>query len=69
MTVFKIILTLFLIAWTVLGIGLLVKFKAIFGPHPDDPAETPGARSLGLANVGSVWFGVFALTLYFLIAW
>ena len=60
-------LVLFLIAWSGLGLWLVVKYDALFGPHPDDPAETPGARSFGVTHVIAVWFGSFALACYFLI--
>ena len=45
---------------------LLWKYAVLFGPHRDDPAETAGARSYGVTNVASVWFGTFALAFYFL---
>lgn len=63
----KTALTLFIIAWTSLGVWMLVKYNKLFGPHHDDPAETPGARSFGVAHVASVWFGFFVLALYFLL--
>jgi hypothetical protein len=66
MILLKIALALFLIAWTVFGIWMLLKFNLLFGPHRDDPAETPGARSFGVTHVVSVWFGFFVLALYFL---
>jgi hypothetical protein len=59
-------LALFLIAWTFFGIWMLVKYNVLFGPHRDDPSETPGARSFGVAHVASVWFGFFVLAIYFL---
>lgn len=59
-------LVLFLFAWSVFGVWLVVKYGVLFGPHPDDPAETPGARSFGVAHVAAVWVGVCALTIYFL---
>jgi len=66
MILLKICLTVFLIAWSFFGIWMLVKYNMLFGPHRDDPAETPGARSFGVAHVASVWLGFFALALYFL---
>ena len=65
--VVKIFLALFLVGWTGLGLWMLVKYDALFGLHPDDPAESSGARALNVTQVGSVWFGVFAVTFYFLI--
>lgn len=62
----KTVLALFLIAWSALGVWLLVKYAILFGPHRDDPAETPGARSFGVAHVAAIWVGFFALALYFL---
>ena len=43
-----------------------MKYAALFGPHPDDPAESPGARSFGVAHITIVWLGFFVLALYFL---
>lgn len=62
----KTLLTLFLIGWTFFGLWMLVKFNVLFGPHRDDPAETPGARSFGVAHVAAVWIGFFVLAAYFL---
>ena len=59
-------LVLFLIAWSIFGVWLVIKYGMLFGPHPDDPAETAGARSFGVAHVAAVWVGVFALATYFL---
>ena len=63
----KIFIVLFLIAWTGLGVWLVARYGALFGPHPDDPAETPGARSFGVAHIGAVWIGGFCLAVYFLL--
>ena len=63
----KLFLAVFLIAWSGLGLWMLVKYDSLFGYHPDDPAESSGARALNITQVGSVWFGVFAVSLYFLI--
>ena len=63
---FKSLLVLFLIAWSFFGLWLLVKFNVLFGPHHDDPAETPGARSFGVAHVVTIWIGFFVLAIYFL---
>ena len=66
MILLKIFLVVFLIAWSGLGLWLLVKFDKLFGHHPDDPAESSGARALNATQVGSVWFGFFAVAVYFL---
>lgn len=63
---FKTLLVLFLFAWSFFGLWLLVKFNVLFGPHADDPAETPGARSFGVAHVVTIWIGFFVLAIYFL---
>lgn len=63
----KIFLALFLIAWSGLGLWMLVKYDALFGYHPDDPAESSGARALNVTQVSCVWFGFFAVAFYFLI--
>ncbi len=59
-------LVLFLLVWLVFGGWLLLKYAALFGPHPDDPAETAGARSFGVAHIAAVWIGFFSLAFYFL---
>ena len=59
-------LTLFLIFWCGFGAWLVVRYERLFGPHVDDPAESPGARSFGVTHIVIVWLGVFALTGYFL---
>lgn len=59
-------IVLFLLGWIVFGLWMLVRYGKLFGPHRDDPAETPGARSFGVAHVCAVWFGAFVLALYFL---
>ncbi len=63
----KIALALFLVAWSGLGLWMLVKYDRLFGRHPDDPAESSGARALNFTQVSSVWFGFFAVAFYFLI--
>lgn len=63
----KIFLALFLIAWSGVGVWMVVKYDRIFGYHPDDPSESSGARALNVTQVGSVWFGFFATAFYFLI--
>lgn len=62
----KTFLALFIVAWSIFGVWMLVKYNVLFGPHRDDPSETPGARSFGVAHVASVWLGFFVLALYFL---
>lgn len=57
---------LFLGGWTWLGIWMLLKYNELFGLHPDDPAESSGARALNVTQVSSVWVGVFAIAAYFL---
>jgi flagellar basal body-associated protein FliL len=64
----KIALALFLIGWSGLGLWMLVKYDSLFGYHPDDPAESSGARALNVTQVSSVWFGFFAVAFYFLIS-
>jgi flagellar basal body-associated protein FliL len=66
-TLIKIALVLFLIGWSGLGLWMLVKYDQLFGYHPDDPAESSGARALNVTQVSSVWFGFFAVAFYFLI--
>jgi hypothetical protein len=61
-------LFLFLLFWCGLGIWLFVKYEKLFGLHPDDPAESSGARALNVTQVSIVWVGVFKITLYFLIS-
>ncbi|MCF7667377.1 MAG: hypothetical protein K9M60_01180 [Akkermansiaceae bacterium] len=62
----KTLLVLFLIAWLGFGAWLIFKYATLFGPHPDDPAESAGARSFGVAHVIAVWTGFFVLAFYFL---
>ena len=63
----KIALALVLVAWCGLGLWMLVKYDRLFGRHPDDPSESSGGRALNLTQVSSVWFGFFAVAVYFLI--
>ena len=67
MTALQILLIAMLIIWLWLGYFLVTRYHKLFGPHPDDPAESPGARSFGIAHIVSVWIGIFALIIYFLI--
>jgi len=64
--IIKIGLSIFLIGWTILGIWLCTNYNRLFGPHADDPAETPGARSFGVAHIVAVWIGGMALGIYFI---
>ena len=64
----KIFLALFLIAWSGLGLWMMLKYDQLFGFHKDDPAESSGARALNVTQVSSVWFGFFAVAFYFLIS-
>lgn len=64
--VLKTFIALLLLTWTILGVWLVVRYNLLFGPHRDDPAETPGARSFGVAHIAAVWVGGFALGVYFL---
>ena len=60
------ILVVFILGWTAFGVWMVVKYAVLFGPHRDDPAESSGARALNVTQVASVWFGVWAVTFYFL---
>jgi len=62
--ILKILASLFLVAWLALGGYLVFKFGALFGPSEDDPSETPGSRSFGVAHIVAVWVGGFALAVY-----
>ncbi len=62
----KSLVFLFLLSWVWGGIYLIINFQKIFGPHPDDPSETPGARSFGQTQIWSVWIGIIAVGVYFL---
>ncbi len=63
----KTAVALFIVGWSFFGFWLLVRYDILFGPHRDDPSETGGARSFGVTHVASVWFGFFALAVYFLL--
>ena len=63
----RIAIGLFVLLWLMFGGWLLLKYAVLFGPHPDDPAESPGARSFGVAHICAVWLGTFMLAVYFLI--
>ncbi|MFC4994399.1 hypothetical protein [Rubritalea tangerina] len=60
-------LIVFLIFWFLLGAWLVSRYNVLFGPHKDDPAESPGARSFGVAHIVAVWIGGAALAIYFLV--
>jgi hypothetical protein len=64
--IIKIGLSIFLILWSLLGVWLVMNYNRLFGPHPDDPAETPGARSFGVAHIVAVWIGGMSLAVYFI---
>ena len=65
--IIKLLIAAFLVVWTILGGYLVVKYGALFGPNSDHRAETPGARSFGIAHIAAVWIGAFALAVYFLL--
>ena len=67
MFLLKLALFLFLLFWCALGLWLFLKYDTLFGLHPDDPAESSGARALNVTQVSIVWLGVFKIALYFLI--
>lgn len=60
-------IVIFLIAWTLLGGWLVAKYNHLFGPHHDNPSESPGARSFGVAHIVAVWIGGEVLAFYFLL--
>lgn len=60
-------IALFILGWLVFGAWLVIRYAKLFGPHPDDPAESVGARSFGVTHICIVWLGTFALAVYFLI--
>lgn len=66
MLVFKIFTAIGLVAWIVIGIALLMKGRALFGPDRNHQSETPGERSFGISQILAVWVGGFALAIYFL---
>ena len=63
----KSFIVLFLAAWSWFGLWMVLSYDRFFGFHPDDPAESSGARSLNVTQVSIVWVGVFGMALYFLI--
>jgi len=62
----KSFIVLFLAAWSWFGLWMVLSYDRLFGFHPDDPAESSGARSLNVTQVSIVWVGVFGMALYFL---
>ncbi len=62
----KVLLVIGLIVWCWLGYFLISRFQKLFGPHPDDPAESAGARSFGIAHIVAIWIGTFCIFIYFL---
>lgn len=65
--VLKCALFFFLVGWCGLGLWMMLRYDRLFGLHPDDPAESSGARALNVTQVSIVWVGVFKIALYFLI--
>lgn len=66
MLAIKICIILFLIAWFIFGGWLVANYARLFGPHKDDPAESAGARSFGIAHIIAVWIGGVAIAMFFL---
>jgi len=66
MIVEKSILFILLLFWIFGGFYLIKNFNKIFGPHRDDPSESPGARSLGQTQIWSVWLGMIIAAIIFL---
>ena len=64
--IIKLLILAFLVGWTWLGGYLVIKYGALFGPNADHRAESPGARSFGIAHIAAVWVGAFALAVWFL---
>ncbi|MDB9741849.1 hypothetical protein OAB00_03235 [Akkermansiaceae bacterium] len=64
--IIKVLLVAALLAWIYLGFYLVANFNKLFGAHPDDPSETPGARSFGFAHIVTIWIGVLGLLSYFI---
>lgn len=62
----KLLIVVFLLFWLALGVWLVVRYGALFGPNADHRSETPGARSFGIAHLVAVWVGGFALAMWFL---
>lgn len=60
----KIVLSILILVWLYVGYYLVTRFHKLFGTHPDDPAETPGARSFGLAHIVTIWIGVLGMLIY-----
>lgn len=60
-------IVVFLLGWSLVGYLVIRNFQRIFGPSPDDPSETPGARSFNLPTLLGVWVGGYGLALYFLL--
>ncbi len=60
-------IVMFLLGWAFFGMWLVYRYAVLFGPHRDDPAETPGARSFGVTHICVVWFGFFSLAIHFLL--
>ena len=64
--IFKAFLVVFLLIWIGAGVAMMVNYDKWFGLRRDEPWESPGARSLSFAHIGSIWLGFFALGVWFL---
>ncbi len=61
----KAFIVLFLLAWSVSGIWLLANGSRIFGSQRG-LHESQAARALSSAQAAAIWFGFFAIAVYFL---
>ncbi|WP_018969372.1 hypothetical protein [Rubritalea marina] len=66
MLILKAIILVLLVTWTLIGVWMAIRYTTLFGPHRDDPAESAGARSFGVAHMIAVWVFGEALGIYFL---
>lgn len=64
--ILKTVLAVFLFVWVFAGVWFALKFGSLFSSEDATNADTAGSRSLSMAHFASMWFGVFALTVYFL---
>ncbi len=60
----KIVAAIAALIWLCLGVWGLKQGRRLFGPDADNPSETGGARSFGVAHIIAVWFGIFAYFVY-----
>lgn len=65
MIILKILIFILTAAWFLLGVWLVKNYQRLFGPNQDDPSETAGARSFGVAHIIAVWIGGMGLGIYF----